>query len=206
MAPILSLPPAVNGFIGSHLSFHHQTTTGDNDDNNTQPTRTLPQAISKVLSARQVVTTTVVADSGDSTSGGTTLSGGAIAGIVLGTIAGTLLLLWLIRSCLNLGSPGLWGSTFEPEHEKTPAASYDYPPSRHHHHQHHHHRRRSHSPRRASFVSVTTTTAAPRPVVVEPQGGRSPRAPQPAYYPRKGEAADARELRRLSDSRRHRGY
>ncbi|KAK4139771.1 uncharacterized protein C8A04DRAFT_15554 [Dichotomopilus funicola] len=34
-----------------------------------------------------------------------TLSGGAIAGIVIGSIAGFLLLLWIIRSCTNLGAP-----------------------------------------------------------------------------------------------------
>ncbi|KAI0598491.1 hypothetical protein F4775DRAFT_186725 [Biscogniauxia sp. FL1348] len=194
MAPILSLPPAVNRFLSSQLPFARPTTTGD--EAGIHPTRTLPQAISRVLSARQVVTTTVVADGdGGGGGGGTTLSGGAIAGIVIGTVAGTLLLLWLVRSCLNLGAPGLWGSTFEPEHEK-----YDYPSRQHHrhqHHRHHHHRRRpSHSPRRASFVSVTT--ASVRPVVVDP--------PQPAYYPRKGEVLDKRELRRLSDARRHRGY
>ncbi|KAI5921065.1 hypothetical protein F4810DRAFT_712883 [Camillea tinctor] len=194
MAPIISLPSALNSLVSRHLFDYHQTTR----DDKSHPTQTLPQAVSNVISARQVATTTVIADSG--TSGGTTLSGGAIAGIVIGTIAGTLLLLWLIRSCLNLGYPGLWGSTFEPEHEKPSVAAYDYP-SRHHHHHHHRHRSHSeHSPRRASFVSTTT-----RPVVVEPRG-RSPRAPQPAYYPRKGEVVDSRDLRRLSDGRRHRGY
>ncbi|KAK3349738.1 hypothetical protein B0T25DRAFT_248613 [Lasiosphaeria hispida] len=34
-----------------------------------------------------------------------TLSGGAIAGIVIGSIAGLLLLFWIIRSCSNLGAP-----------------------------------------------------------------------------------------------------
>lgn len=36
---------------------------------------------------------------------GANLNGGEIAGIVIGSIAGTLLLLWLIRSCMNLGAP-----------------------------------------------------------------------------------------------------
>ncbi|KAK4198530.1 hypothetical protein QBC40DRAFT_283520 [Triangularia verruculosa] len=34
-----------------------------------------------------------------------TLTGGAIAGIVIGSIAGLLLLIWIIRSCTNLGAP-----------------------------------------------------------------------------------------------------
>ncbi|EED18585.1 conserved hypothetical protein [Talaromyces stipitatus ATCC 10500] len=34
------------------------------------------------------------------------LSGGAIAGIVIGSIAGTLLIIWLIKSCYLPGAPG----------------------------------------------------------------------------------------------------
>ncbi|KAF5014842.1 hypothetical protein F66182_14036, partial [Fusarium sp. NRRL 66182] len=34
------------------------------------------------------------------------LSGGAIAGIVIGSIAGTLLIIWLIKSCFLPGAPG----------------------------------------------------------------------------------------------------
>lgn len=57
------------------------------------------------------------------TSGGIALGGGEIAGIVIGSIAGTLLLLWLIRSCLNLGAPpaGDREKVFrhvEPEHRR----------------------------------------------------------------------------------------
>ncbi|KAJ6114705.1 hypothetical protein N7486_000483 [Penicillium sp. IBT 16267x] len=40
-----------------------------------------------------------------------TISGGGIAGIVIGTIAGTLLLLWLWRLCRM---PGVWSSS-EPD-------------------------------------------------------------------------------------------
>lgn len=34
------------------------------------------------------------------------MGGGAIAGIVIGSIAGTLLVLWLIKTCFLPGAPG----------------------------------------------------------------------------------------------------
>ncbi|KAI4870165.1 hypothetical protein F4820DRAFT_443286 [Hypoxylon rubiginosum] len=180
MAPILPAPSSDGRSIGNILARELEHLT---------PTRTLPDAITKVLSARQQGTTTVVAENNGQTN---TLSGGAIAGIVIGSIAGVLLILWLIRSCTNLGNSGGWGSTFEPNNEKPPT---------HHHYGHstrypretHGHRSRSRhshrSPRRTSVVSVT------RPVYVEQSSrGRSPRAPPVAYY------SDG--LRRSSDVRR----
>ncbi|OJJ72029.1 hypothetical protein ASPBRDRAFT_43430 [Aspergillus brasiliensis CBS 101740] len=41
-----------------------------------------------------------------------TISGGGIAGIVLGTIAGTLLILWLWHLCSLPGSGSTWGSDY----------------------------------------------------------------------------------------------
>ncbi|OTB00710.1 hypothetical protein M426DRAFT_324070 [Hypoxylon sp. CI-4A] len=159
------------------------------------PTRTLPDAITKVLGARQATTTVVQEDNGNSSH---TLSGGAIAGIVIGSIAGFLILLWIIRSCINYRNPGAWGDSFEPNNEKPPSTRHHsttrYPRETHGHrhrsHSHHSHR----SPRRTSVVSVT------RPVYVEPSRsrGRSPRAPPAAYYS---------DGRRSSDTRRYsRGY
>ncbi|KAI0890951.1 hypothetical protein F4806DRAFT_342639 [Annulohypoxylon nitens] len=162
-----------------------------------KPTRTLPDAVTRVLSARQQGTTTVVT-TGNSTPTNN-LSGGAIAGIVIGSIAGFLLLLWIIRSCINWRHPGAWGETFEPDNEKPPHTHYyggssTRYPREIHGHRHRSHSRHSHrSPRRRSVVSVT------RPAYVE--RSRSPRAPPAAYY------ADGREVRRSSDGRRYsRGY
>ncbi|KAK7419167.1 hypothetical protein QQX98_003506 [Neonectria punicea] len=104
-----------------------------------------------VLVPRQdapVATVTVVADSDGG--GGTNLSGGAIAGIVIGTIAGTLLVLWIIRSCFNLGAPP---SDREKWYSETP-------PRRRH---------RSRSTRRTSSMSV------PPPVVIRDSRSRSRR-------------------------------
>ncbi|KAH9986262.1 hypothetical protein F4779DRAFT_305800 [Xylariaceae sp. FL0662B] len=182
MAPLLTAPAP----IGRLLQREPAQTT---------PTKTLPRAITKVLAARQA-TTTVVQGSEDSSS--TQLSGGAIAGIVVGSIAGLLLLIWIIRSCSNLGNPRGWGATFgaDPEPEKLSAA-YRYPSETHGHRSRSRHSRHSHhSPRRTSIVEVD------RPVYYG-QRGRSPRPPPPAYYSRE---MDGRDLRRASGSRRHRHY
>ncbi|KAI0015692.1 hypothetical protein F4780DRAFT_783900 [Xylariomycetidae sp. FL0641] len=155
------------------------------------PTRTLPQPATRVLLPARQVTTTVVSTA-SSSGGAATLSGGAIAGIVIGAIAGFLLILWLVRSCVNLGHPGLWGATFAPEHEKSP------PPPRHSHgagYRHHHHQQ----PRSRSRHS--RSPVGRRIVRVEPSRGRGPRAPAPVYYPPRA----SRDARRSGDGRRYRG-
>jgi hypothetical protein len=133
-------------------------------------------------------------DTSNQTSESRNLSGGAIAGIVIGSIAGILLLIWIFRSC---GNGFGMGST--PPRNDAPAYYYhherdrghrrgrsrgssrgghyyeeDYPHGsrRHSHHSHHHHGR---SPRRSGST---------RPVVVEkvyatPQAVQQPVA---AYY------------------------
>ena len=92
-------------------------------------------------------TVTVYRDAPDS-GGGNDLSGGEIAGIVIGSVIGFLLLLWLIRSCV-------WGG----------AARGRPPPDYYHHEEPKRHRRRSrhgHSQGRHRSRSI----GAPPPVVI----------------------------------------
>lgn len=108
---------------------------------------------SPTIEARQSEET-VTCDS----SGGTSLGGGEITGIVIGTIAGTLLLLWLIRSCFNIGAPptGDREKVFrhvEPEHRRR-----------------HRSKRRSHSRRRSVDLDVP-----PAAYYKESSGGRGRR-------------------------------
>ena len=86
-----------------------------------------------------------------------TLTGGAIAGIVIGSIAGLLLLIWIFRSCSNLGAPpnappnpggrawydGVGGS---PAPALTHSRSRSREPRRSHSRRSHHHHHHRHSP------------------------------------------------------------
>jgi hypothetical protein len=109
-----------------------------------EPTATIAELATLV--SRQQATVTVVEESSDS--GGSNLGGGAIAGIVLGSIFGTLLLLWIIRSCFNLGSP--------PGNERE--SWYRDVETKPHHHRHSSSRHRR--SRRSSSLS------APPPVII----------------------------------------
>ncbi|KAI9372119.1 hypothetical protein BJX61DRAFT_543003 [Aspergillus egyptiacus] len=73
----------------------------------------------------------------DSCSCPSTISGGGIAGIVIGSIAGTLLLIWLWRTCMTQEA------IHDAETNGTPVAVSGYPS---HEATHHHRRRRRRSP------------------------------------------------------------
>ena len=158
-----------------------------------EPTRTLldpPSLVQRQDSATVTIvttdgSTTTTSNNGDPTDA-KTLTGGAIAGIVIGSIAGFLLLVWIFRSCSNLGAPpgastkpggGAWYDGVRDEYPPRHASPVRHGGSRsrsrhsHHSHRHHHHRGRSHSGiREVREVS---------PVVIA--RSRSPRAPPAAY-------------------------
>lgn len=152
-------------------------------------TRTIPQALTRVLGARQATTTVIESGGGG---GGSNLSGGAIAGIVIGSIAGVLLLWWIIRSCGIMGRPETWGRAYEPEREKPLPRSSTYHAETPYRHQSHHSRHHSRSPRRVEVV---------QPIVYDPRG-RSPRAPPAAHHHGSRSSHDGR--RRSSDTRGYR--
>jgi Ni/Co efflux regulator RcnB len=94
------------------------------------------------------------------------LTAGAIAGIIIGSVVGILLLIWVVRSCFNLGAPP----------QEREGLYHDVEPKRHRHHSRHH----SHSrPRRYSH---TSEVSMPAPVVVAETSRSRSGHRQPAYY------------------------
>ncbi|KAK7994276.1 hypothetical protein PG991_015864 [Apiospora marii] len=176
------------------------------------PTRTLPSLLTRVLAPRQATTTiidgVVVSDAPVDDNHDNHLSGGAIAGIVIGSIVGFLLLVWLIRCCMNLGKPGQRPPPRKRSHnyryhQETMRSRSGGP---YHHHHHHHSRSRSHghSPRRSVEVRQVSTVRPASGYYETRRGasrGRSPAAPPMAYYP----PQEARNVRRES-RRASRGY
>ncbi|KAK4119107.1 hypothetical protein N657DRAFT_637523 [Parathielavia appendiculata] len=90
------------------------------------PTPTLPQGLTRLL-ARQEATTTaattvvVASDSNTGSSSNNGLDGGAIAGIVIGTIVGILIIWWIIKSCTKPSKPDASRQGWRP------SATYVYP-------------------------------------------------------------------------------
>lgn len=109
---------------------------------------------------RQATTTvTVVSDNGGG-GGGAGLSGGAIAGIVIGSVFGVLLLLWIIRSCFNLGAP--------PQEREKWYNDVDPAPRRHHHRRHR---------------SRSTSVGIPPPVIIADGRSRSRHSRRASHGP-----------------------
>ncbi|TWU73790.1 hypothetical protein ED733_004128 [Metarhizium rileyi] len=155
------MPP----FTSENVSLRPFASLGTLED----ATSTAVLAASKAsLFARQATATvTVTADNRNGNGNGndtSTLTGGAVAGIVIGSVVGILLLIWVVRSCFSLGAPpgereGLY---------------HDIEPKRHRHHSRHHSRPRRYS--RTSEVSM------PAPVIVTDTGRASSGQRQPTYY------------------------
>ncbi|KAI9167855.1 hypothetical protein HJFPF1_03994 [Paramyrothecium foliicola] len=108
-----------------------------------------------------------VEDTSDQTTQSSELSGGAIAGIVIGSIIGFLLIVWIVRSCNNG-----FGMSNRPPPPDPHYYHHEYDRrrgrSRHRHRSHHHH-----SPRRSG---------SGRPPVVVEKVYTTPAAPAPTYY------------------------
>uniref|UniRef100_A0A8H7N1R4 Uncharacterized protein n=1 Tax=Bionectria ochroleuca TaxID=29856 RepID=A0A8H7N1R4_BIOOC len=143
-------------------------TTNYNGTISTNPSADLDNSrLPSRVVARQVVTTVTVVATNDDCVNCTHLSGGAIAGIVIGSIAGFLLLLWIIRSCFNLGAP--------PREREKAWYKWDEEPRHHHHHRHHH---RSGSRRRGRSRSYRASSTYSVPAVVINERSRSSRRPR----------------------------
>ncbi|KAG7120676.1 hypothetical protein HYQ44_020201 [Verticillium longisporum] len=127
-------------------------------------------------------TTTVVAEPSDGNDGGTNLSGGEIAGIVIGSIVGVLLLFWIVRSCGMWGQPGLWGREPSP------------PPRRRHRGRssHGHYRHQSTASRRRSPSHGRTSYEVRYSPNVMREKSRSPRRPDVVYDHRRGSRGRSR--------------
>lgn len=121
------------------------------------------------LVQRQSDSTVTVISQGNSGGGGggECLSGGGIAGIVLGTIVGTLLILWVIRSCMNYNKP-----------MGEPVEKVRYEPSPYHHHRSRSSRRRS---RRPSRTSVDEAVIDGPPAIYYSEAERGQRGPKIVY-------------------------
>ncbi|KAK4033536.1 hypothetical protein C8A01DRAFT_19534 [Parachaetomium inaequale] len=165
------------------------------------PTRTLPHLLHQRQSQTTpdgggtvtVTPTTTTDNESSDPDAAKTLSGGAIAGIVIGSIAGFLLLLWIIRSCTNLGAPPGEAVPGRPWYGGVKGESPPPPPPGHHHHHgrgrspggrsrsrhsrhegYSHHRHGRSRSRRASVVeAVPVQEVAPVAVVREGRRSRS---------------------------------
>ncbi|KAK2057988.1 hypothetical protein LY76DRAFT_616797 [Colletotrichum caudatum] len=107
------------------------------------PTRTLEQPLRHLLARQVVATVTTTPEATEDAASDNELSGGAIAGIVLGSIAGFLLLLWIVRSCGMWSRPDDWAEKDVYDDRRHRGRSPGARHRRRHSHRYHHETSRS---------------------------------------------------------------
>lgn len=93
---------------------------------------------------------------------------GEVVGIVLGSVAGFIILLWLVYTCINMGNPS---SSTDDISSVVTRKSRRHRSSTHHHHHHHAHGAR---PRSATVEIRTTTRERGVPVIVDDMSSTAP--------------------------------
>ncbi|KAK4199637.1 hypothetical protein QBC40DRAFT_328274 [Triangularia verruculosa] len=116
-----------------------------------------PQQPGGFLLARQTPTKTIPASYGALY---TSLDPGAIAGIVLGSVAGFCLILWLFYACINMGNV-----------DSTTEGTASVVTRKSHHHTHRHRSASAHRRSRNIEITRTTREQSRGPVVVEERMG-----------------------------------
>ncbi|KAL8338866.1 hypothetical protein RB601_006141 [Gaeumannomyces tritici] len=169
------------------LSLLSPTTTGSDAD---PPTR--------ALAARQFAATTSTVPGGYHTAGP---EPGAVVGITLGSLAGFLLVLWLVYVCINMGNAPRAVTDATSSYGGTASVVEVRKSSRHRHasaaaarrrsSQSAHRSSRHHSRRRGSTVEVRTSTTARGPIILDDGemsalggGGGMGRPPPPPHVER----------------------
>ncbi|KAK8051980.1 hypothetical protein PG993_003365 [Apiospora rasikravindrae] len=168
--------------------FHPETQQYQQQQSPATPTRTLNFAsrVTRLFPRLATGVTTVPQGYGNSPSGP---EPGVVVGIVLGSIAGFLLVLWLVYTCVNLGNSRNTNVVVETEGSMVSGSVVTRKSRKHRRSRHHESRSRSVGPeRRRETVEIRESRVVPEERIIVEEARRSRAGPPPPRMPPPGPA------------------